>query len=155
MLDRSRRLRLNDADENKAASKIMNRTHIKYADLNSRQKENYNAAKLGAVLANFGYFTMWLNDDYNGADLIALREGEEPMMIQLKSRPAIGKRYENKGLFMAFPVARNWCVIEHDLLQGVFAEFGHLKTKSWVERGRYAIGKPSRELVARLEPYCL
>ena len=98
---------------------------------------------------------MWLNDDYNGADLIALREGEDPMMIQLKSRPAIGKRYEKKGLFMAFPVAGNWCVIEHDLLQGVFAEFGHLKTKSWIERGRYAIGKPSRELVARLEPYCL
>ena len=86
MLDRSRRLRLNDADENKAASKIMNRTHIKYADLNSRQKENYNAAKLGSVLANFGYFTMWLYDDYNGADLIALREAGEPMMIQLTKK---------------------------------------------------------------------
>ena len=54
----------------------MNRTHIDYSDdLNGRQKENHNAAKLSAVLADYGYFPMWLNDDYNGADLIALREG--------------------------------------------------------------------------------
>ena len=85
----------------------MNRTHIDYShDLNGRQKENHNAAKLSAVLADYGYFIMWLNDDYNGADLIALREGEESMMIQLKSAPTISQKYEEKGYGWPSPSAR-------------------------------------------------
>ncbi len=38
---------------------------IQYADLNSRQKENYNFQKLSAVLADYGYVTMRLSDDWN------------------------------------------------------------------------------------------
>ena len=47
---------------------------------------------------------MGLKDDCNGADMIALREGQEDWMIQLKSRPFIGKKYRNKGLLIGFPV---------------------------------------------------
>ena len=84
--------------------KEMNRTRVRYSDLNARQQENYNSAKLSAILADYGYFTMWLNDDYNGADMIALREGQEALLIKLKSRPFIGKKYRNKGLLIGLPV---------------------------------------------------
>lgn len=39
----------------------MNRTSVKYSDLNARAKENYNAAQLGASLAHYGYFAMKLS----------------------------------------------------------------------------------------------
>ena len=84
--------------------KEMNRTRVGYSDLNARQQENYNSAKLSAILAAYGYFTRWLNDDYNGADMIALREGQEALLIKLKSRPFIGKKYRNKGLLIGLPV---------------------------------------------------
>ena len=143
----------------------MNRTHIDYShDLNGRQKENHNAAKLSAVLADYGYFIMWLNDDYNGADLIALREGEESMMIQLKSAPVIDRKYKG-DLWMAFPVSEahqsvgcvgDWCVIQHDDLVTVFSEMGYTETKSWAEGGGYSTPlPPPKKLREKLEPYCL
>ena len=143
----------------------MNRTHIDYSDdLNGRQKENHNAAKLSAVLADYGYFPMWLNDDYNGADLIALLEGEESMMIQLKSAPVIDRKYKG-DLWMAFPVSKahqsvgcvgEWCVIKHDDLVSVFAEMGYTKSKSWTEDGDYSHPLPtSKKLLEKLRPYCL
>ena len=61
--------------------KEMNRTRVGYSDLNARQQENYNSAKLRAILAAYDYFIMWLNYDYNGADMIALREGQEALLI--------------------------------------------------------------------------
>jgi len=143
----------------------MNRTHIDYShDLNGRQKENHNAAKLSAVLADYGYFIMWLNDDYNGADLIALRKGEESMMIQLKSGPVINRKYKG-DLWIAFPVSKahqsvgslgEWCVIQHDDLVSVFAEMGFTETKSWTEDGGYSTKLPaSKKLREKLEPYSL
>lgn len=53
----------------------MNRTDIDYGhDLNDRRKESHSAFKLSAVVAGRGYSIMWFSDDYNAADLIALRE---------------------------------------------------------------------------------
>ena len=46
-------------------------TRIRYADLNARQKENYNFQKVSAVLADFGFTTLRLTDDWQGADFIA------------------------------------------------------------------------------------
>jgi hypothetical protein len=44
---------------------------ISYASLNPRQKENYNYQKLSALLADYGFVTMRLSDDWRGADMIA------------------------------------------------------------------------------------
>ena len=54
-------------------------------------------AKLAARMADYGYTCLRLSDDYNGADLIALREGEEAIHIQLKGRVTI-KQPERKEL---------------------------------------------------------
>lgn len=47
-------------------------SRICYNELNSRQQENYNFQKVSAVLADYGFVTMRLNDDWQGADFIAI-----------------------------------------------------------------------------------
>jgi hypothetical protein len=58
---------------------------IKYIDLNARQKENYNYHKIASALAEYGYDCMRLNNDWQGADFIAVHnDGEQMLKIQLK-----------------------------------------------------------------------
>ena len=43
----------------------------KYGSLINRQKESYNFQKVSSILAEYGFVTMKLNDDWKGADFIA------------------------------------------------------------------------------------
>jgi len=45
--------------------------HIDYVSLNSRQKENFNFQKVSGVLADYGFSTVRLTQDWRGADFIA------------------------------------------------------------------------------------
>ena len=68
-----------------------------YDSLNSRQQENYNYQKLAGVLADFGFITHRLSDDWNGADMIAQHiNGDSFIKIQLKGRLTFSKKYEGK-----------------------------------------------------------
>ena len=58
---------------------------INYNDLNSKQKENYNYHKVAAALADYGYDSMRLNNDWQGADFIAVKV-DEMIKVQLKGR---------------------------------------------------------------------
>ena len=61
----------------------LNLRRIDYALLNARQKENFNFQKLSAVLADFGFVTMRLTDDWGGADFIAQHtDGETFLRVQ-------------------------------------------------------------------------
>jgi hypothetical protein len=72
---------------------------IVYSQLNARQKENFNFLKVSAVLADYGYMTMRLNDDWQGADFIAQHiDGGTFLKVQLKSRLAFGTKYQGKDL---------------------------------------------------------
>ena len=57
---------------------------IKYESLNSKQKETYNYHKVSAVLADYGYFTMRVTDDWESADFIATLEKLKPQLERLK-----------------------------------------------------------------------
>ena len=74
---------------------------IKYSKLNSRQKENYNFHKVASKLADYGFNSMRLNDDWEGADFIAIND-KEMIKVQLKGRFSIDKKYIGKNLFIAF-----------------------------------------------------
>ncbi len=51
---------------------------------------------------------MWLNDDWEGADFIAVHlDGEQMLRIQLKGRITIDKKYLNKGVYIAFTSDQN------------------------------------------------
>ena len=59
---------------------------VTYEDLKPKQKENYNFAKISAVLADYGYVTMRISDDWEGADFIAHHHDGTFLKVQLKSR---------------------------------------------------------------------
>lgn len=61
---------------------VMDFARIDYKNLNSRQQENYNFAKLAAVLADYGFTALRLSDDWKGADLIAVhKDGETDLKV--------------------------------------------------------------------------
>ena len=81
---------------------------IKYTELNSKQKENYNFHKVASALADYGFNSLRLNDDWQGADFIAIN-GDSMMKIQLKGRFTVDKKYINKEIYIAF--------IENDIIK--------------------------------------
>lgn len=60
-------------------------SRVEYSCLNSRQKENFNYQKIAGVLADYGFITHRLSDDWNGADFIAQHiDGVLFLRVQLK-----------------------------------------------------------------------
>ncbi len=132
----------------------MNRTKIEYKDLNARAQEDFNLAKVGALLADYGYTAMKLNNDWNGADFIAIREGCEAMHVQLKGRCMIQPKYQDKGLYICFPAAGDYYLMLHDELVEICRTRGYLNTKSWAS-GRWHVPTPPAEMMALLAEYKL
>jgi len=136
----------------------LNLQRINYGSLNARQKENFNFQKLSAVLADFGFVTMRLTDDWGGADFIAQHiNGDTFLRVQLKSRLTFDAKYRNKGLFIAFPYKDEWYLFPHDeLLATVLSDTGTMTgTRSWVEHGTYHFGHLSLQLLELLSAFRL
>lgn len=128
---------------------------VPYSKLNARQKENYNYAKVSALLADYGFVTMRLTDDWQGADFIAqdIRDGSF-IKVQLKSRLTFGEKYQDKELFIAFRDGGEWYLFPHDeVLRSVLKDTGIKSTVSWSERGGYSFPRLSRQLRSLLAPY--
>lgn len=112
---------------------------IKYSELNAKQKENYNFHKVSAALADYGYNSMRLSDDWQGADFIAI-SGDDMIKVQLKGRFTIDKKYIDKNIYIAFIENENIKIYKHDEALKVIPE--NVKTsKSWKEVGNYSWGK--------------
>lgn len=111
---------------------------VKYADLSSKQKEAYNFAHLSALLSEFGLSSIWLQDDWQGADCLAQTADNEFIKIQLKSRLTFDKKYIGKKLYVAFPYEEGFYVYPHDkILKKYEARFS--KTSSWKDKGSYSM----------------
>lgn len=90
---------------------------VDYDDLNPRQQENFNCAKLAAVLVEYGFTALRLSDDWKGADLIAVhKDGEKDLKVQVKGRLTFEQKYLSKGLWIAFRENEDWYLYEHDVL---------------------------------------
>jgi hypothetical protein len=90
---------------------------IDYKDLNSKQQESYNYQKISGLLAEYGYITYRMHDDYHGADFHAVHVYGDVLKVQLKGRVTIDKKYLNKGIYIAFSNDRNkWYLYPHDEL---------------------------------------
>ncbi|MGB7585564.1 MAG: hypothetical protein WBM11_12015 [Terriglobales bacterium] len=129
---------------------------VEYQRLNARQKENYNFLKLSAVLADYGYTTMRLSDDWQGADFIAQHiDTGQFLKVQLKSRLAFYKKYQDKELYIAFCNEGDWYLYPHDeLLELVLTGKKNVcGTKSWDEDGGYSFPNLSVEMRRLLKPY--
>jgi hypothetical protein len=112
---------------------------VDYNSLNAKQKENYNFHKVAAALADYGYNSMRLNDDWQGADFIAIK-GEEMIKVQLKGRFTIDKKYLGKEIYIAFIEDGVIKIYYHDEVVNSLSG-SILETKSWKEIGSYSWGK--------------
>jgi len=131
---------------------------VNYNDLNARQKETYNFQKVSGVLADYGFVTLLLSDDWQGADFLAYHnDGETTLKIQLKSRLTFGKKYLGRGLWVAFPHNGHWYLYPHDsTFKTVSETLGIITdTRSWTDKGLYHFGKLSDKLLNLMEPYRL
>ena len=117
----------------------MNLKKIIYTELNSKQKENYNFHKVASALADYGYNSMRLNDDWQGADFIAVK-GDNMLKIQLKGRFTIDKKYIGKDLFISFLEEGKVKIYNHDDALKLIPENVKI-SKSWSEVGSYSWGK--------------
>lgn len=131
---------------------------IKYEALNARQKEQYNFQKISAVLADYGYGTIKLSDDWQGADFIAQSmNGESFLKVQLKGRFTIDQKYADKDLHIAFPLKDAWYVFPHDeIVKALNDRKIYTETDSWLENKNYSVSEiANKEVLSLLEPYKL
>jgi hypothetical protein len=133
----------------------MDLNKIQYESLNARQKETYNFHKVAAILADYGYTSIRLSDDWEGADFIAVHiDGSTTLRVQLKGRLSFSKKYVGKGLYIAFPHRGGWYLYPHDeLLQIILEKKSFGLSQSWSVKGDYSFPTLSVELIQLLEPY--
>ena len=86
---------------------------VNYKDLNSKQKENYNFHKVSSKLADYGFNSMRLNDDWEGADFISINK-DEMIKVQLKGRFTIDKKYIGKDIYISFLEDEKVKIYKHD-----------------------------------------
>lgn len=127
---------------------------INYKDLNARQKEIFNFQKLSGVLAEYGYTTLKLTDDWNGADFVAVHcKTKNVLWVQLKGRMTFAKKYLNKNLHIAFRDQEAWYLAPHDsLLAEVSSIKDFQKNISW-EEGVYSFPKVANKYKNILSQY--
>lgn len=131
--------------------------HVDYRKLNSRQQEAHNFQKVSALLADYGYITIKLDSDWQGADFIA-QHHEDPafLKVQLKSRLTFDRKYHDKDLYVCFPSAGEWYLFHHDtLLDAVLASGVMATSASWREKGGYSFPRIPTTLLPLLAPYRL
>ena len=132
---------------------------VKYKSLNAKQKETYNFQKFSAIFAEYGFATIKLNDDWNGADFIAQHiDGERYLKVQLKGRLSFDKKYCGKNIYICFREKDNYYLYDHDKLLKVFLERYNNAiaiSSSWINEGKYLFAKISREARVLLQEYLL
>jgi hypothetical protein len=131
---------------------------IKYNDINSRQQEIFNFQKVSALLADYGYATYRLTDDWNGADFLAVHfNGSDLLRVQLKSRLAFEHKYRGKDLWVCFRHAGHVYLYPHDELMNEALKITKIsQTESWKKpNGGYSYPAPPKVLLEKLKRYCL
>jgi hypothetical protein len=130
---------------------------IEYKDLNSKQKETYNYHKLSAVLADYGYFTMRVSDDWESADFIAMHCIDKSFIkVQLKSRLSFSKKYIHKDLYIAFEDKKNntYYLYPHDKLLMKICDC-KINNIAWDINGDYSTPLLSKKNIGLFNSYKL
>jgi hypothetical protein len=131
---------------------------IPYSKLNSRQKENYNFQKISSILADYGFTTIRLSDDWNGADFLALHiDGRTVLRIQLKGRMQIHEKCLRKQIWIAFADNdRNWYLWPHDTVFRNLMRRKNIKNTRAFKSGRgWSYSRLPRDVADFLQPFKL
>jgi hypothetical protein len=131
---------------------------VRYEQLNARQKEIFNFQKVSGLLAEYGYATLRLTDDWNGADFLAVHiDGCTVLRVQLKGRLTFRKRYVQQNLWICFRHQGLVFLYPHDQLLADAMKCTNISnTESWIgPNGGYSFPSPPQLLRAHLDKYCL
>ena len=130
---------------------------VPYAALNGRQQENDNFHKVAARLADFGFTSMRVTDDFEGADFIALHvDGETMLRVQIKGRLTLDRKYIGRGVHVVFRLDDRVFLYPHDeMVERVEASGRMVGTASWDVKGSYHWPRPPAWAMAMLEDYGL
>jgi hypothetical protein len=128
---------------------------IPYDTLNSRQKENYNFHRVAARLAEYGFNSMRVTDDWQGADFIACHiDGVRFMKVQLKGRLTLDQKYEGKDIHIAFRHGDQCYVYPHDDMVAHVEDMGKINSSvSWAKHRSYSWPQPPVWAKSILEAY--
>ena len=112
---------------------------INYNKLTAKQQESYNFQKVSAVLADIGYTTTRLADDWQSADFVAQHVDKKTFLkVQLKSKFSINKKYSGKDLYIAFRAGEEFYLYPHDELRDYVLQNSNVEnTESWKKKGYY------------------
>ena len=132
---------------------------INYKKLNARQKENYNYQKISSTLAEYGFSTIRLSDDWQSADFIAQHYKDKTFLkVQLKGRLSIDKKYMNKNIWICFRIKKNLYLYPHDEIMDYIVANSPTNisnTISWGKRGLYSWPTIPRWILKFLDQYKL
>ncbi len=131
---------------------------IEYQNLNGCQQEAFNFRKVSAVLADFGFITIPLSNDWNGADFLAQHpDGVTFLKVQLKSRLTFAEKYCKKQLYVCFRDGNSdhdsWYMYDHDELLVHFPKIQESET--WRLGKPYHFSTLSPHLTELLSPYLI
>jgi hypothetical protein len=115
---------------------VLETGRVDYADLNARQKEGLNFAHISAILADYGFVTHRLYDDWNGADFLAQHKDGIQLKVQLKSRLWVDTKYRGKDLCICFRDRKTdrWYLFRHDdFLKWALTNLDIGTTADWVD----------------------
>ena len=127
---------------------------IDYASLNAKQKENCNFHRIAAILSGYGVDCARLENDWDGADFLAIHQGDA-LRVQLKGRLTIDKKYIGKKLWIAWLSDGGCYLVRHRDLVRILGKRGVLDTRSWTDAGHYNMGRIPQDLIDQLEDYLL
>ncbi|MBP9869306.1 hypothetical protein KBC59_01980 [Patescibacteria group bacterium] len=130
---------------------------IEYKQLNARQKENFNFLKASAILADYGFNTIRLSDDWQGADFIASHiDGKTFYKVQLKGRFSVDKKYIGKNIWICFRNKEIWYLYPHDEIMRRWSRHSKYRnTLSWKKSGGVNNPNPTKEDLVMLKEYIL
>lgn len=127
---------------------------INYEDLNAKAKEMYNFQKVAAKLAEYGFTCMWLHNDWQGADFIAVHlDGVTDIKVQLKGRFSFARKYIGKGIYICFIDDGETYLFSHDEILEIVEH--RISDRKWLEEGTWSTPKLSKENQQLLEQFKL
>lgn len=110
-------------------------------------------------LADFGYITIPLNNDWNGADFIAQEhDGKSFIKVQLKGRLTFDRKYLGMSLYVCFRDGVGdksaWYLYDHDEVLAKLTAQGMIEgTTTWKLNKPYHFSTLSEHLKELLKPY--
>lgn len=134
---------------------------INYDELNPKEKEDFNFAKISSKLADYGYRTIRDFNDWGGADFYCIGRGcdlGDALKVQQKGRLTFDKKYLGKKLYIAFeykPTNTLYIYPHDELLQELVRQTNIVNTSSWTQNGKYSFNKISEPILRLLDKYKL